>query len=72
MDQPFKKSGAVIFCYLNHALADVFPLGSAAPCVARTFLPRFPVARQTAAAKPSAFLNRKGIKFGGNYFFVTL
>ena len=34
------RVAAVIFFYVIHALADIFPLGRELPCVARTFLPR--------------------------------
>jgi len=32
----------VIFCYTYYTLTDIFPLGSMALCVVRTFLPRHP------------------------------
>ena len=49
---PLPRTGAVVFCYLDCALTDIYPLGSAVLCVARTFLFRLAT---SAADRPAAF-----------------
>ena len=60
---PLPRTGAVVFCYLDCALTDIYPLGSAVLCVARTFLSP---SRGSGGTSRRALRAAKVVIIGGN------